>query len=130
MHVAAIDLEEAMIVAMVSFSFPVRMLVIRLYARYTERSISFSIDEFVDLILAGCVALWFERFVEYSLFRKADESIATTPEEIFMYNVIQDIQTEEFHFDFLLALVAGLFWLRVLFMLKLTKTFGPMIKII
>ena len=88
MHVAAIDLEEAMFVAMVSFSFPIRMLVLRLYARLTERYIAFSVDEFLDLILAFSVGLWFERFVEYSLFREAPDAIATTPEEIFMYNVI------------------------------------------
>ena len=88
MHVAAIDLEEAMFVAMVSFSFPIRMIVLRLYARYTERYIAFSVDEFVDLILAVSVGVWFERFVEYSLFREVDAALATTPEEIFMYNVI------------------------------------------
>lgn len=88
MHTAAIDLEEAMFVAMVSFSFPIRMMVLRLYARYTERIIAFTLDEFVDLVLTICVIVWFERFVEYSLFRTADETIATTPEEIFMYNVI------------------------------------------
>lgn len=91
MHTAAIDLEEAMFVSMVSFSFPVRMLVLRLYAKYTERHIAFSLDEFVDLGLAACVGLWFGKFIEYSFYGEADETIATTPEEIFMYNVIQDI---------------------------------------
>jgi hypothetical protein len=47
-----------------------------------------------------------------------------------MANVVTDLQTGRFHFDFLLAIVAALFWLRMLMMLKLTKTFGPMIKII
>lgn len=32
--------------------------------------------------------------------------------------------------NFLLAVVAASFWFRVLTMLQLTKTFGPMIKII
>ena len=35
-----------------------------------------------------------------------------------------------FHFDFLLACIASMFWLRMILMLKLTKTFGPFIKII
>lgn len=56
--------------------------------------------------------------------------MASTQEEIFIYNIIDDINTGAFHFDFLLATIAAMFWLRLLFMLKLTKTFGPMIKII
>ncbi len=47
-----------------------------------------------------------------------------------MANVINDIDTGAFHFDFLLATVAGMFWGRMLLMLKLTKTFGPLLKIV
>lgn len=60
----------------------------------------------------------------------SDTSIANTPEEIFMLNVIKNIDNQTFHFDFLLASIAGFFWFRLLLVLKLTKTFGPMIKII
>ena len=37
--------------------------------------------------------------------------------------------TGDFHFDWLLSAVAFLFWLRLLFMLILTNTFGPLITI-
>jgi hypothetical protein len=36
----------------------------------------------------------------------------------------------QFRMDILLAVIAGGFWLKVLNLLKLTKTFGPLIKII
>lgn len=44
--------------------------------------------------------------------------------------IVEDIQTDTFRFDILLAVVTGLFWLKIFFLLKLTRTFGPMIKII
>ena len=47
-----------------------------------------------------------------------------------MYTVIKNIDSGKFHFDFLLAAIAGCFWFRLLLVLKLTKTFGPMIKIV
>ena len=47
-----------------------------------------------------------------------------------MYSAIQDIETEAFHFDYLLAAVAALMWFRLLFMLELNFWIGPLIGII
>ena len=35
-----------------------------------------------------------------------------------------------FHLDVLVSVIASTFWLRMIIMLKLTKTFGPLIRII
>ena len=48
----------------------------------------------------------------------------------FIQAVLNEIESHEFHFDILLASTAFLFWLRFLFMLQLTSTFGPLIKTI
>ncbi len=47
-----------------------------------------------------------------------------------MYDIIMASKNNSFRFDFMLACIASLFWLRMLLMLKLTKTFGPLIRII
>ena len=47
-----------------------------------------------------------------------------------MWNLIEGIEDSSFRFDILLAFVSGMFWLKVFFLLKLTRTFGPMVKII
>jgi hypothetical protein len=47
-----------------------------------------------------------------------------------MYDIIMASKKNTFRFDFLLACIASLFWLRMLLMLKLTKTFGPLIRIV
>ena len=119
-----------MFMAMVSWSFPIRQLTVFLYCRLTDRPYSYKQEDFIDLCLAIAVTIWVERFEVY-LHRETDyPEIADTPHIVFMANVVTDLQTGRFHFDFLLAIVAALFWLRMLMMLKLTKTFGPMIKII
>jgi hypothetical protein len=43
--------------------------------------------------------------------------------------VLSNIATGKFHFDFLLAALAFLFWIRFMSMLQLTATFGPIIRI-
>ena len=47
-----------------------------------------------------------------------------------MYVIMLERRAGSFHFDFLLACIASMFWLRMIVMLKLTKTFGPLIRII
>jgi len=49
---------------------------------------------------------------------------------MFLDELITEIKTHEFYFDFLLATTVMFFWLRFLMMLKLTQTFGPVIETI
>jgi hypothetical protein len=54
-------------------------------------------------------------------------------DEIYLTTVIMAMQKDSnshFKMNFLLAIVAASFWFKVLMMLQLTKTFGPMIKIV
>ena len=46
-----------------------------------------------------------------------------------MQRLLEDMRTGEFHFDWLLAITTFLFWMRLLVMLRLTSTFGPLIVI-
>lgn len=47
-----------------------------------------------------------------------------------MLNIVEDINRNEYRFDFLLAIVALSTWLKLLFMFRLTHSFGPMFKIL
>jgi hypothetical protein len=47
-----------------------------------------------------------------------------------MYEILTKRKSNTFHFEVLVAVIASTFWLRMFLMLKLTKTFGPLIKII
>lgn len=77
-----------------------------------------------------CVALWFEKFEEYIHDSNEGFNLTDPPHEyhIFMQRLLNDINTGDFHFDWLLAGTAFLFWIRLIFMLQLTNTFGPLIR--
>ena len=47
----------------------------------------------------------------------------------FLVNVIKRIEHEEGRFDFLLASISGLVWIKFIMFFRATKTFGPMLKI-
>ena len=47
-----------------------------------------------------------------------------------MYNVLLNSVSGNLRFDELLGFMASAFWLRILVMLRITKLFGPLIRII
>jgi hypothetical protein len=49
---------------------------------------------------------------------------------MFLNAILDDIRSEAFNFDFLLAFAALFLWLRLLSMLALTEIFGPLIIIL
>ena len=44
-----------------------------------------------------------------------------------MINIINDIENDNFHYDYLLASVTAVLWIRCLVILRLTYQFGPTI---
>ena len=75
------------------------------------------------------VLVWFIQY-EKMIHAPVDDSHGFDHIQTMMWNLVEGIKNNEFRFDILLAFVSGMFWLKVLFMLRLTRTFGPMIKII
>ena len=124
------ELEEVMIVGMISFSFPFQFLMSYIYSHFTGRNFKVRSTSIIDLIIVLCVGVWFEKFEEY-IYADNDgfrlEENPTTYHK-FMQALLNDINTGEFHFDWLLAATAFLFWIRLIFMLQLTHTFGPLIR--
>eukprot|EP00347_Sterkiella_histriomuscorum_P007752 403347692 len=53
-----------------------------------------------------------------------------TRNQVFVLSVIEDISDGVFRFDMLLAVHCGFLWLKVTMLLKLTRSFGPLIKIV
>ena len=120
-----------MYVALISLSFPLQFLMSYIYSRYTDRVFVIRSTSLVDLTIAALVILWFEKYEQY---RHAENdgfglSDPHKPSHIFMQELINNIRTDTFHFDWLLSAVAFLFWIRVIFLLKLTNTFGPLIAV-
>jgi hypothetical protein len=127
------ELDEAMVVALVSFCFPVQILFSYIFAKKTDRNFILRSANLLDGAIFICVLIWFEKFEEYIHDFKVDGFGLTDPPKQshrFMHRMLNDIQSGDFHFDWLLAATAFLFWIRLLFMLQLTSTFGPLIRTI
>ena len=128
-ELAELELDEAMLVAMVSFAFPMQFLMTYIYACYTGRVFVIRMTSFIDLGIFGLVLFWFVKYEEY-LYADNDGFGLSEPHKkshVFMQRLINDIRTGAFHFDWLLSAVAFLFWIRLIFLLQLTNTFGPLI---
>lgn len=124
------ELEEVMLVGMISFSFPFQFLMSYIYSRYTGRNFKVRSTSIVDLMIVACIIVWFEKFEEYIYAENDGFKLEENPTtyHMFMQAMLNEINTGEFHFDWLLAATAFLFWIRMIFMLQLTHTFGPLIR--
>ena len=120
-----------MIVVMVSFSFPFQLLISYIYAKLTNRNFVLRFTSIFDMFIVVLVSVWFEKFEEYSFAENRGMGLTDPPHgfHIFMQQMLQDNKTGDFHFDRLLAATAFFFWMRMLLMLILTNTFGPLITI-
>jgi hypothetical protein len=86
----------------------------------------------LDLIMCVCIFIWFEMFEIYNHRDSVGFNLMDPPHPYhkFLNNVVDDIHSGAFHFDWLMAATAFFFWIRMMLMLTLTKTFGPLIRII
>lgn len=48
----------------------------------------------------------------------------------FMGNIVYSIQDDVFHFDYMMAALTAVFWLRCIILLRLSETFGPLLVMI
>ena len=100
------------------------------FAKKTKNRYKFRMEELFDMAICAVVIVWLAIFFIYSREESPYPKIAHTKVQVFMYQVLLDTDSGKLRFDYLLAAMAAAFWLRVIFMLRLTKTFGPLIRII
>ena len=120
-----------MIVAMVSFALPFQLLISFVFSRFTNRNYVLRATSFLDIVFFILVVVWFYKYEVYIHSENKGFGLSDPPHNhhIFMQQLLEDNRTGNFHFDWLLSAVAFFVWLRLLFMLILTNTFGPLITI-
>ena len=101
-----------------------------IYAQYTNRNFVVRSTSILDIAIFTCVVIWFEKYEEYVHDYNDGFGLTDPPHEyhIFMKRLLDDVNTGKFHFDWLLSITAFLFWIRLIFMMQLTKMFGPLIR--
>ena len=85
------------------------------------------------MIFAAATATWLGNILYYYLvLKKKGEGKIPGLEQSYIAHSIAQLESKDsaFKINFLIAVVAASFWFKVLMMLQLTKTFGPMIKIV
>ena len=114
-----LELDEAMFVAMISFSFPFQLLMAYIYSRYACRNFVLRSTSYIDIAIFTCVVVWFEKYEEYLYDENNGFNLEDPPHKYhkFMWRLLNDVASGDFHFDWLLAATAFLFWIRLIFML-------------
>ena len=82
---AVFELDEAMFVAMVSFSFPFQLAMAYIYSKYTNRNFVLRSTSIVDMAIFGCVVLWFEKYEEYIHDGNSGFGLSDPPHEFHIF---------------------------------------------
>lgn len=97
----------------------------------TKRDYSYQIDDFCDLAITGLILFWLYMYISFS--STDDPEVTNFTENLaerYMYITINKNIEKEFQLMPFLAVIVFLMWGRFLLMLQLTRTFGPMLRII
>eukprot|EP00347_Sterkiella_histriomuscorum_P017383 403349594 len=128
------DIMIAMYVAVTMFSYPLRIIQTYYFAKYLQRKYNFlKANTMIELAFSSCAAIWIYQFIATSNEvenKQHDYENDFSQQQTFVHNTISDIQANTFRFDILLAFHTGFIWLKVMLLLKLTRAFGPLLKII
>ena len=93
-----------------------------------------SIILYIEILLFFTVLVWIRDWRRFSFHDYENEYLdhdeVFEPREYFMVNVMWYIHKDTYRFDFLLAIIAFLTWLKLFFYFRITQTFGPMFRIL
>lgn len=123
-------LNAAMFVSLICFGFPAKTLMTTIYASKTHTEYKIKAEDMFDFVICSMIGWWLYIYFTYRNHEAVNPSIASSKNEIFMYDLMIARDNNTFHFEILVAGIASAFWMRMFLMLKLTKTFGPIIRMI
>ena len=132
-HLVVVELEFIRYFSLIIFLFPVNIFCKRLYAKLTNQSFIITSANLVDLTIVGLTIWMWETILVYEgdIKRELFNEVEDKGYEIrFMANIVFDIIDDIFHFDYLMATITAFLWFRVIIILKLTSTFGPLVVMI
>jgi hypothetical protein len=66
--------EYAMIVALLNYAFPVRILMTYVYALKTHAEVSIKLEDYFDFFISGLISIWVGAYITFS------SSEATNPQ--------------------------------------------------
>eukprot|EP00347_Sterkiella_histriomuscorum_P019940 403339718 len=133
LETAGLSITTAMYVSCMMFSFPVRQIQTKLFSMFLKRKYNmFKASSIVEIGFSICIIVWISKFVS------ADQPTGEPGEfdknfnklQVFVHNAVEEVSENIFKFDILLAVHTSFLWMKVMLLLKLTRSFGPLLKII
>jgi len=133
-ELAHAELDTILYTSMLIFLLPVAMISKKIFAGLTQQSFLITAANFIDFCSFSLIlAVWY--FTNLYNTRDLREPFFTPEEDQvkfvkFFGNMTDDIMTDEFRYDYLLAAATAALWIRCLVLLRLTESFGPLLVMI
>ena len=124
--------------ATISLYVPCRTFLLSVHNYLTKRDYSYQIDDVCDFLLLCTVSYWLHiyRTWQHPIDNEAQKFLTqsgtreATKIDEFGFTAIVKYDLKEFNIMVFLSIMTVIIWLRFLLMLQLTRTFGPMLRII
>ena len=132
-HLVRVELNIILYLSLLVFLMPVSLFCKFMYAKLTNSNFQFTVSNYLDIL---CVMLttwmWvmvfeYDSDIKRELFNPEEDKGS---EVRFLGNMVFDIIDDTFHFDYLMAAITAVLWLRCVMILRLTQLFGPTIVMI
>lgn len=136
MTASVAELYVVMALSSISLLFPFNMVAQMLVLKKTHRTASaWSPANLLDACIFTCLVIAVLTYFRFIVQDPENDFISIsfkgyTDQQVFMLNVMWCIHTNEFRFDFLLALLVLFQWMRFILYFRTWQTFGPMFEII
>mmetsp|Transcript_8018 Transcript_8018/g.7094 ORF Transcript_8018/g.7094 Transcript_8018/m.7094 type:complete len:848 (+) Transcript_8018:309-2852(+) len=133
-HAAAVtffkDMEITEYLSMIAFFYPVRILLETLYATMVKKPLNFfTFTNILDFTFSICFIIRLGR--EYDRYQDGLSSISDEGKKAVRYfENIYEFANDEILLDILYAVAMTALWIRILFMFRLTRFLGPLIKMV
>jgi len=133
-HEAAITFMKDMVIteylSIISFFYPLRILLEMMFATKTNRSLKFfTLTNVIDLAFAFCFSIRLGR--EYHVYQNGLDQYDNEGQKAIRYfENIYEFEDDEVLLDVLYSIAIGALWIRILYMFRLTRFLGPLLKMV
>ena len=132
-HLVRIELDIVLYLSLLVFLLPVSIFCKYVYSKLTNSNFIITVSNYMDVTIVLLNSwMWIMVFkynsdIKRELFNPEEDKGS---EVRFIGNMVYDIVDDDFHFDYLMAGITAVLWLRCIMILRLTQLFGPTVVMI
>ena len=132
-HLVRVELNIILYLSLIVFAMPVSIFCKFAYSKLTNSNFIITVSNYMDMAIVLLTSwMWvmvfkFDTDIKREMFNPTEDK---GYEVRFIGNIVYDIIDDEFHFDYLMASITAVLWLRCIMILRLTQGFGPTVVMI